>query len=342
MVVSVAWVGVASRASAGTSATPVVFVATGENFPDALGAAAASAVQRGPVLLVTRTSVPTVTADELTRLAPHVIYVAGGPAVVSDTVVNDLKNYAPIVERLAGNNRYDTAVEISKATFPYLSGPSCDCSALEARIAALEALLVGVTRDGDTLLFDGMNLQVVNGGGMTEVMNGLGNIVVGYNWDWGDAATRTGSHNLIVGDNHTYSGFAGIVAGESHTVTGGMASVTGGTDNTASGNYASVTGGKSNTASGEHATVTGGTHNTANGQFGSVTGGDYNNATGYAASVIGGNHNTASGASGTVTGGFSNLASGGLDVVIGGDGITCNSGGLTYVCGEGAFSPADA
>ncbi len=51
LVVATAWVIVSSRATA-ASPTPVVYVATGENFPDALGASAAAAVQGGPVLLV--------------------------------------------------------------------------------------------------------------------------------------------------------------------------------------------------------------------------------------------------------------------------------------------------
>jgi hypothetical protein len=38
-----------------------------------------------------------------------------------------------------------------------------------------------VTRDGDTLLFDGMNVQVANGTGTTDgEPNGTGNLIVGY------------------------------------------------------------------------------------------------------------------------------------------------------------------
>jgi putative cell wall-binding protein len=77
LVVAAGIVLVSQRASAASS-TPVVYVATGENFPDALGAAAAAAVQGGPVLLVRNTSIPAATAAELARLSPNVIYVAGG------------------------------------------------------------------------------------------------------------------------------------------------------------------------------------------------------------------------------------------------------------------------
>ena len=56
---------------------------------------------------------------------------------------------------------------------------------LEGKVDALETRLAGVTRPNpETLLFTGMNLQVVNGDGTTEgTNNGLGNIIVGYNTD---------------------------------------------------------------------------------------------------------------------------------------------------------------
>jgi hypothetical protein len=52
---------------------------------------------------------------------------------------------------------------------------------LSAEVEALQATLAGVTRDGDTLLFDGMNVQVANGTGTTDgEPNGTGNLIVGY------------------------------------------------------------------------------------------------------------------------------------------------------------------
>src|SRR5581483_6757695 len=49
---------------------PVAFVATGENYPDAIVGAAAAAAKGAPVLLVKPDGVPQATADELTRLKP--------------------------------------------------------------------------------------------------------------------------------------------------------------------------------------------------------------------------------------------------------------------------------
>src|SRR3954451_22216241 len=79
-----------------------------------------------------------------------------------------------------------------------------DLAAAEAKVAALQALLTGVTRsaiDGHTTLrFSGENVQVVNGSGKEDASNGLGNVVVGYNETPGD---QTGSHNLILGRGQT-------------------------------------------------------------------------------------------------------------------------------------------
>jgi hypothetical protein len=344
----VGWMAVSSRASA-ASATPVVYVATGDNFPDALGAASAAAVQGGPVLLVQKNSIPAVTAAELSRLSPDVIYVSGGTAVVSDTVFNALKDYAPSVVRVAGGNRYSTAVEVSKSAFPATpSGGGGDTAAFEAAVAALtarldtleskvgtlesenavlQATLAGVSRNGDILLFDGMNLQVVNGQGSTQTQNGLGNVIIGYNED-GTADTgvalRTGSHYLIVGMDNEWTRHGGIVAGLSNTSTGAFASVTGGWLGQAKVAYASVTGGHSNTASANYASVTGGKGNRASGEYSSVSGGW---------------GNTADTTYSSVAGGIGGWISGYASTIVGGDVVDCASDG--EVCGEGWLTTPD-
>jgi len=96
----------------------VVYVATGENFPDALGAGPAAALVKAPILLVARDHIPAETATELTRLHPFAIIIIGGTAVVSADVETQLESYATSVTRIAGANRYDTAAKLSAATFP--------------------------------------------------------------------------------------------------------------------------------------------------------------------------------------------------------------------------------
>jgi hypothetical protein len=335
LVVVTAWVVVSSRATAASS-TPVVYVATGENFPDALGASAAAAVQGGPVLLVRKGSIPSETAAELSRLSPDVIFVVGGTAVIDDTVVSQLGAYASTVTRVAGANRYATAAAVSAAVFPVSGGGGgaleARVAALEAQVDALQALLSGVTRNGDTLLLTGMNLQVVNGQGETVTSNGLGNVIIGYNEDEGSDETRTGSHYLIVGKEHTWTAYAGIVAGYRNTATGNHASVSGGRDNTASGYAASVSGGIYNTASGSRSWVSGGRDNTASGTYASVSGGRNNTASDNYASVSGGYANTASGDYSSVSGGTSNTASG-YSASISGGWFSTASGSYSSILG---------
>ena len=100
------------------SGVPVVFIATGLNFPDALAGAAAAGPAGGPVLLVKPDSIPASTATELARLQPARIVILGGAGVVSDDVVAALGAFTPGgVVRLAGENRYATAAAISAATY---------------------------------------------------------------------------------------------------------------------------------------------------------------------------------------------------------------------------------
>ncbi|TAL06018.1 MAG: cell wall-binding repeat-containing protein [Chloroflexota bacterium] len=96
----------------------VAYIATGLNFPDALAGAAAAGSTGAPILLVGQNTIPTATADELTRLAPGRIVVLGASGVVSDGVAASLGAFTSgSVTRLAGVNRYATAAAISAATY---------------------------------------------------------------------------------------------------------------------------------------------------------------------------------------------------------------------------------
>ena len=117
VLVAAVFVTLIQRAGA-ASATPVVYVATGENFPDGLASGPPAALAKGPILLVRQNSIPSATATELRRLAPDKIIIVGGPAVISQQVENDLAAFAATVERVAGSDRYATAALLSQMTFP--------------------------------------------------------------------------------------------------------------------------------------------------------------------------------------------------------------------------------
>src|SRR5690606_35194649 len=97
---------------------------------------------------------------------------------------------------------------------------------LEARLTALEEANL-VTRlqdleeqvpdclkapDAETAVFEGCNVQIVNGVGATDSTNALGNLIIGYNENQSGYA-RNGSHNLVVGRDHGYTSYGGFVAG---------------------------------------------------------------------------------------------------------------------------------
>ena len=109
----------------------------------------------------------------------------------------------------------------------------------------------------DDVIFTGCNVHVQNGQGGTDISNGVGNLIIGYN-ETGGSLARRGSHNVVIGPEHSYSGYGGLVAGFDNTVSGAFASVSGGNGNTASGFAASISGGWDNEASGESASVSGG------------------------------------------------------------------------------------
>jgi putative cell wall-binding protein len=73
-----------------TTAT-ATYVATGQNFPDALVGGAAAALERAPLLLVTATEVPQVTDAQLGRLQPRHIHILGGPTAVEQMVLHALE-----------------------------------------------------------------------------------------------------------------------------------------------------------------------------------------------------------------------------------------------------------
>jgi putative cell wall-binding protein len=98
---------------------PVVYVASGADYPDALSGAALAGRDGGPVLLVRPTGIPPSVVAELQRLQPQRIVVLGGPVAVSPAVEQQLRDLATAdtpdeVNRLAGANRYGTSAEVAK------------------------------------------------------------------------------------------------------------------------------------------------------------------------------------------------------------------------------------
>lgn len=98
----------------------VVYLASGTGFADALAAGAAAAGVSAPVLLTASRTLPSVVRAELQRLAPRQVIIVGGTGAVSSGVESAVRTVLPgaSVVRVAGADRYATAVEVSKRAFP--------------------------------------------------------------------------------------------------------------------------------------------------------------------------------------------------------------------------------
>lgn len=92
-----------------------IYVATGESFPDALGAATPAAYTGRPVLLSPRATLPTVTAEAIRAIGASTAYIAGGPSALDANVESQLlATGLEDTTRIAGSDRYRTALMLAQ------------------------------------------------------------------------------------------------------------------------------------------------------------------------------------------------------------------------------------
>ncbi|MCP4215428.1 MAG: hypothetical protein GY765_12275 [bacterium] len=97
-----------------------------------------------------------------------------------------------------------------------INGLSGRISSLNGRIGSIETDFDGVSRNGNNIVFSGVNVQIVNGLGATiGDKNGLGNLIIGYNEAYSGAGgdVRNGTHNVIIGPENSYTGHFGLIVG---------------------------------------------------------------------------------------------------------------------------------
>uniref|UniRef100_A0A6U8Y7D7 Uncharacterized protein n=1 Tax=Zooxanthella nutricula TaxID=1333877 RepID=A0A6U8Y7D7_9DINO len=93
-------------------------------------------------------------------------------------------------------------------------------------------------KEGNTLILDNMNLQIVSNGRVP----GVGNLIVGLGHN-----CLTASNGVVVGENNTIAANGNFVAGSANVAQATSATVLGGVVNWASAAYATVLGGQGNT-----------------------------------------------------------------------------------------------
>ncbi|GAA1179403.1 hypothetical protein GCM10009584_21580 [Ornithinimicrobium humiphilum] len=130
-----------------------VYLANGQDFPDALAGAALAGHGQLPLLLTRPDRLSSVTATQLQRLRPREVVVLGGTTAVSDAVARQAATYTTsgTFRRLAGANRYETMERVA-AQFPAGRGPAYVASASSFPDALVGAALAGGLRGVPILL----------------------------------------------------------------------------------------------------------------------------------------------------------------------------------------------
>lgn len=131
-----------------------VFVARADDFPDALAGASLSS---GPILLVPsgpKGSVPSIVLEEIERLAPDQVIGLGGKEAVQTHILKKAADAAGAEPtRLAGSNRFATAVEIAQYGFPsQFEDVDVDTAYVATGADYPDALAAGALEDGPILL----------------------------------------------------------------------------------------------------------------------------------------------------------------------------------------------
>jgi putative cell wall-binding protein len=104
----------------GSAGADTAYIATGNDFPDALSAGPAASHFDGPVILVpgTANTRDAATVKVLKDLKVASVKIAGGTAIVSAGIETQLEGlYPKTVKRNFGTDRYETAVKINQDAF---------------------------------------------------------------------------------------------------------------------------------------------------------------------------------------------------------------------------------
>jgi uncharacterized delta-60 repeat protein len=106
----------ASRSSFADGSASAAVVARADGFADALAATPLAVAKNGPLLLSQSSDLDDATLAEITRVLPPggTVYLLGGTGALSPAVELRLLSWGYPVTRLAGANRYETAVAVAR------------------------------------------------------------------------------------------------------------------------------------------------------------------------------------------------------------------------------------
>ncbi|AJD92172.1 hypothetical protein JMA_28550 [Jeotgalibacillus malaysiensis] len=138
----------------GWVSSEVAVIATGKNYPDALSATPLAYKYDAPLLLTAPDQLSESVLNELSRLNVSKVILIGGESVISNQVVNDIKQLPAIsqVERISGKDRYETSINIAKkldkqGSFVLATGQSFADALSIAPVAGQLGMPILLTRD---------------------------------------------------------------------------------------------------------------------------------------------------------------------------------------------------
>jgi putative cell wall-binding protein len=135
------------------SASAVV-LARADVFADALAGGPLAAAKHAPLLLTSSSTLDAMTGAEIQRVLPKggTVYLLGGTAAISDAVATAITALGDVPQRIAGSDRYSTAVAIAGA----MGNPTTVFEASGVNFPdALSAVPAAVANHGAILLTDG-------------------------------------------------------------------------------------------------------------------------------------------------------------------------------------------
>ena len=94
----------------------VIVLARGDKFPDALAGAPLATWNHGLLLLTPPDELPAMVMEEIKRVTQPgaLVYLLGGTSSISNDIQDELDDVGFETHRLAGKDRYETAVEVAK------------------------------------------------------------------------------------------------------------------------------------------------------------------------------------------------------------------------------------
>lgn len=102
-----------------TTGSPII-IASGTDFPDALGISSLAASKGWPILLSNPSNLTQSVQDFLTSDQPTDVYVVGGEGVLHNSLLDQIKTLAPNsqIQRLGGSDRFETLAQILNKFYP--------------------------------------------------------------------------------------------------------------------------------------------------------------------------------------------------------------------------------